>query len=127
VNARLLLDENISPGIAQVLQQEGIDVCGLRDRGLLGKHDSVILEWAFADDRMVVTKNVKDYEALASERELHAGLVLLEDGTLDADAQLLTIQRVLRLLEKERDLINRAVRVGRNGTITLKELSGATP
>jgi predicted nuclease of predicted toxin-antitoxin system len=124
VNARLLLDEQLSPSIAQTLQHEGFDVCCLRDRGLLKEEDHDLLEWAFGDDRILVTKNTEDFRRLALKRELHAGLVLLEDGKLKINGQLATLRRVLQLLERERDLVNRAVRVARDGTISLEELSG---
>lgn len=123
MNARFLLDEHISPDVAQALLQEGVDACGLRDRGLLNAKDHRVLEWAFGDDRILVTKDVEDFERLALGRELHAGLVLLEDGKLDRDAQLSTLRRIVHLLEGERDLINSAVRVTRDGTITLEVLS----
>ena len=33
VNVKLLLDENLSPKVAEVLRRDGIDACGVRDRG----------------------------------------------------------------------------------------------
>lgn len=53
---KLLLDEQLSPTVAQRLRQfEGIDVIHIRDRGRLGSSDGEVLEFAFADDRVLVT------------------------------------------------------------------------
>jgi len=122
VNVKLLLDENVSPRVAEALRQDGIDACGVRDRGLLEASDHEVLEWAFTDDRILVTKNVGDFEKLASARELHAGIVLLEDGDLNRAAQLSTIRRVVELLRQERDLINRILRVAADGTMQLEDI-----
>lgn len=119
---KLLLDENISPRVAEELRRDGLDVCGVRDRGLLEAPDHAVLEWAFLDDRILVTKNVGDFEKLASARELHAGIVFLEDGDLDRSAQLSTLRRVVDLLRGERDLINRVLRVFLDGTIRFDDL-----
>src|SRR5215472_1856246 len=73
VNVKLLLDENISPGVAEELRKEGVDVCGVRDRNLLEADDHAVLEKAYLEDRVLVTKNVGDFEKLVRARDCIAG------------------------------------------------------
>ena len=54
-----------------------IDAIAVRDRALLGKDDRYILEYAFNDDRILVTANVVDFEKFAQLLEVHCGIVFL--------------------------------------------------
>jgi predicted nuclease of predicted toxin-antitoxin system len=79
---KALLDEQLSPRIAELLRDRGHDVQAVVDRSdLAGRSDRVILEAAVAEERAVITNNVKDFRPLAAERlargESHAGLILL--------------------------------------------------
>jgi len=79
VNVKLLLDENLSVRVAETLRKaEGLDVVHARDRGLLEAEDHVVLERAYAEDRILVTCDVDDFIKLAGARELHPGLVSLK-------------------------------------------------
>lgn len=117
---KLLLDENLSPKVAEVLAREdGVDACHVRDRGLLGGTDAQVLERAFAEDRIFVTKNVGDFELLASARELHAGIVLIEAGDLTRDEQVALMRAVMSRLGVV-DLINQVLRVSEDGSMTIE-------
>ena len=79
---KALLDEQLSPRIAELLRDRGHDVQAVADqRDLAGRSDRVILEVAAAEKRAVITNNVKDFRPLAAERlargDSHAGLILL--------------------------------------------------
>jgi predicted nuclease of predicted toxin-antitoxin system len=79
---KAFLDEQLSPRIAVLLRSRGYDVQAVVERSdLAGRSDRVILEAAVAEDRAVITNNVKDFRPLAAERlargESHAGLILL--------------------------------------------------
>lgn len=102
---RALLDEQLSSRIAELLRDRGYDVEAVADRSdLAGGSDRAILEAAAAEDRVVITNNVKDFRPLAAEQlargESHAGLILLPSSrtrtrhavTMLADA----IEQVLR-------------------------------
>jgi predicted nuclease of predicted toxin-antitoxin system len=112
VNVQLLLDENLSPWVAEMLRKDGLDAVHVRDRGLLGANDHRVLDVAFAEDRILVTSNVDDFVKLARARELHPGVVLVEDGGLLRDEQLQVVQRAVEALQGERDLLNRVLRIG---------------
>ena len=51
-------------------------------RGLLGADDRSILEYAFNDDRILVTANVGDFERFARACEVHAGIIFISEGDL---------------------------------------------
>lgn len=123
MNVKLLLDENLSPWVAKVLcTDDGIDACHVRDRGRLGFKDHAVLDSAFKEDRILVTANVDDFVRLARARELHAGIALIEAGDLDREEQLALIRRVVRFVQKERDLVNRVLRVGLDGSMEFEDV-----
>jgi predicted nuclease of predicted toxin-antitoxin system len=72
-DARLLLDELFSPGIAAELCQRGHDVIAVADRpDLRAKSDEEIFAWASAERRWLLTENVKDFRPIML-RVLSAG------------------------------------------------------
>jgi predicted nuclease of predicted toxin-antitoxin system len=122
VIVKLLLDENLSPRVAEALRNGGLDAVHVRDRGILGTPDHAVLEAAFEEDRVLVTSNVADFVKLARARELHAGIVLIEDGGLRRDEQLQVIQGAVLVLRAERDVVNRLLRIWLDGTTLFEEL-----
>jgi len=124
---KLLVDEDISPNIARILcQQMLVDAVAVRDRGLLGVSDKKVLEYAFNEDRIVVTANVKDFEKFARSVEVHAGIVLIEEGDLLRPEQLTICQEAVELMLQEialgRDMINRVLYISIDGTKNLEAL-----
>jgi predicted nuclease of predicted toxin-antitoxin system len=116
VIVRLLLDENLSPKVAEVLAREdGIDACHVRDRGMLEASDREVLDRAFAEERILVTANVDDFAKLVEGREVHAGVVLIESGDLIRDEQLQVLRRVILAIEQQPDMVNRVLHVTRDG------------
>ena len=118
--ARFLLDENISPAAAIALAADGFDAWHVRDRGLEGSTDDELLERAYQEDRILVTFNVGDLEKLVGERELHAGVVLIERAGLLRDEQIALIKRVATVLVAQRDLVNRVIRVNEDDSIAVE-------
>jgi predicted nuclease of predicted toxin-antitoxin system len=79
---RALLDEHLSPHIAELLRQAGHDVIAVSEREeLVGRSDRAIFEFAAAEGRAVITNNIKDFRPLAAEwlaaGRSHPGLILL--------------------------------------------------
>ncbi|MEG4959307.1 MULTISPECIES: hypothetical protein [unclassified Microcoleus] len=67
-----MIDQALSPAVARNLCEELlIDAVAVCDRGLLG-----------ADDRILVTANVGDFERFARACEVHAGIIFLSKGNL---------------------------------------------
>jgi len=84
---RLLLDANLSPrGVADRLRETGHDVLALaEDAAFEGLPDPQVLELATSEQRVLVTRNSRDFAPLAREwaeaQRAHAGLILI--WTLD--------------------------------------------
>ena len=120
---KLLLDENISPAAALAVAAEGIDAWHVRDRGLEGSSDHELLDRAYTEDRILVTLNVGDFEKLVRERELHAGVVLIERTGLLRDEQIELVRKVAAAIGEHGALINEVLRVAEAGTMTFENLS----
>lgn len=79
---KALLDEQLSPEIAERLRALGHDVVAVAERtDLAGRSDEEIMRIAQIEGRAVITNNVKDFRPIAARRLAlgsgHAGLVLL--------------------------------------------------
>jgi predicted nuclease of predicted toxin-antitoxin system len=118
---KFIIDEDLSPRVARYLCQEFcFDAIAVRDRGLLGATDPEVLEYALSEDRILVTANVRDFEKLAAEVEIHAGIILIQEGDLLVTEQIELINTVVWVLQSEtaigKDLINRVLYVSISGT-----------
>jgi predicted nuclease of predicted toxin-antitoxin system len=84
---RLLLDANLSPrGIAARLRHTGHDVLALaEDASFEGLPDPHVLELASSEQRILITRNSRDFAPLARQwaeaGRPHAGIILI--WTLD--------------------------------------------
>lgn len=119
---KLLLDENLSARVALDLRSEGHDVVHIRERGALGRSDQQVLDLAFEEDRVLVTANVADFQKLAGAKEIHAGVVLLFEGSLTRDEQRALLREVLIALSARADLVNQALIVERGGLMRTEDL-----
>jgi predicted nuclease of predicted toxin-antitoxin system len=124
---KFIIDEDLSPRVARYLCQEFcVDAIAVRDRGLLGATDPEVLEYAFNEDRILVTANVRDFDKLAAAVEIHAGIVLMQDGDLIAAEQIELIATVVRVIQAEidtgKDLVNRVLYISISGTARFEDL-----
>ena len=100
---KALVDEQLSPQIAARLRQAGYDVVAVAERDdLVGSSDRVVLEVAAAEERAVITNNVKDFRPLAAERlaqgRTHAGLILLPSKRTRTRAAVATLAAAIEKL-----------------------------
>jgi predicted nuclease of predicted toxin-antitoxin system len=124
---KFIIDEDVSPRVAKYLCQEFcFDAIAVRDRGLLGATDQEVLDYAFKEDRMLVTANIRDFEKLASAAELHAGIILMLDGDLRAAEQIEVMSAVVRVMQSEidagKDLVNRVLYISISGIVKFENL-----
>ena len=120
--AKLLLDENLSPWVAQQLRDEGVDAVHVNERNLSGATDTQVFARAYQEDRVLVTSNVADFEKLCRSIEAHAGVVLLEEGDLLRNEQLSILREAVQLVAAEQDMVNRVLKISANGTHEFREL-----
>ncbi len=80
MSARLYLDEDISPEVAQLLRRLGLDVISAHESGNLRASDPDQLAYATAAGRVIVTCNCTDFLRLAREwsdgGKPHGGIIL---------------------------------------------------
>ena len=130
-NIKLLIDEDLSPRVAHLLcEQYSIDSICVRDRGLLSSNDPEVLEYAFQEDRILVTANIRDFEQLARSYEIHPGIVLIRDGSLLREEQIIIVKNAIQAIEEElkdgRDMINRVLYISIDGTKKFENLSASS-
>jgi hypothetical protein len=78
---KVYLDETLSPVIAELLRQHGLDATSVQDVGNAQLDDRAELAYATQEGRAIVTANVTDFvelarEAVATNTE-HAGIILV--------------------------------------------------
>ena len=78
---KLLLDEDLSPKIAIILRDKGIDALSVHEIGRTGLTDYEQLEYAASEDRCFVTRNRDDYVVLTrqffSSSMNHKGILIV--------------------------------------------------
>jgi predicted nuclease of predicted toxin-antitoxin system len=101
---RLLLDEcNAEPELITVLTEQGHEAITVFDLGLSGLDDDVILAAATHDNRVVLTKNCRDFQSLLDEKPNHCGILLhFQDRSreLPASAIARSIARIENVYEE---------------------------
>ena len=70
MTVRLVADENFRRAIVVGLQREvdSVDVVRIQDVGLRGADDPTVLEWAAAQERVLVTHDIRTSPGFAYER-----------------------------------------------------------
>ena len=62
---RLLLDEDVWQGLSRALRDAGYDVLSATEAGCKGFSDEDLLAYAIAQNRAVLTHNIRDFAPLA--------------------------------------------------------------
>ncbi|WP_347566238.1 DUF5615 family PIN-like protein [Scytonema sp. UIC 10036] len=124
---KFLIDEDLSPAVARYLCTEHfIDAIAVRDRGLLGAKDYQVLEYAFNEERIIITANVRDFEKFARTTEIHAGIVFICQGDLSRNEQITVVQEAVNAINDElkvgRDMLNRVLYIEEDGTKRFENL-----
>jgi predicted nuclease of predicted toxin-antitoxin system len=131
--AKLLIDECLSPSLAQLAQNAGhIESTSLRDRGRLGLKDHEVLAYALEHDFTLVTNNAVDFRGdgedapggLYSGVSIHPGLICIDCAdVLDYETQQQIFTKVLEELAKRNDLVNTGLEVflDEDGAIEITE------
>jgi len=94
---RFHLDEHVDPAIANALRRAGIDVTTTIEAGLRTKNDEAHLEFARAEERVIVTRD-QDFLRFASDKSDHCGIVFYtsNQSVREVIEGLILIHEVLR-------------------------------
>jgi predicted nuclease of predicted toxin-antitoxin system len=110
---KLLLDEHLSPDIAEALRTRGHDVVSVLEIGLEGKSDQVIWRRAIVEGRVVVTYDKGDflglYRLFFQEGIHHPGVVIISNRTIPSSDLGGLIRALERLLQSDPDLADQSV------------------
>jgi predicted nuclease of predicted toxin-antitoxin system len=74
---KIKLDENLGPSIARIFHDADHDVCLVRDQGLSGKDDSVLIEVCRAEGRCLVTLDLDFAQILNFPPQRYPGIAIL--------------------------------------------------
>lgn len=119
----ILLDENLSPRLVQLLAAKGVPSQHVAHVGLSGASDPEVLRYAYEHDQVVVTINASDFLVLAGSVELHPGLIVLRSRGLTREEQWEWVEPVVDGVTRLRqDLVNKAVEVTGPGKFRIRDL-----
>ena len=95
--AKLYLDEDVRPLLAEILSSRGYDVISATQKRRVGLTDYQQLEFAIHEERTFVTHNVRDFIKLhQAYSERHHGIVVSNQDFLNV-----ILRRLLCFLAKE--------------------------
>ncbi|MEM1326034.1 MAG: DUF5615 family PIN-like protein [Bacteroidota bacterium] len=109
----LLADENFPFPVVEFLREYGWDVLTILEADLAGQAfpDEGVMAFAIQEERTILTLNRKDFVRLHRIITSHFGIVVCK---FDVDFKRLS-ENVIQVIEEERDLKNKLVRVSRKG------------
>ena len=86
--------------LVRLLREAGHDLLTVSDAGLDGKDDGEVFAAACREDRVILTRNVRDFEALHEANAEHSGiLVAHQDGDPAKNMSYLDIVRAIANIE----------------------------
>ncbi len=84
-----MFDQHVNGPALHALRAGGVDVVHVAEVGLASADDAVILQWARREERIVVTRNYRDFaplvEALAGRGESFPGVLFFATSVRHAD------------------------------------------
>ncbi|MFL5303421.1 MAG: DUF5615 family PIN-like protein [Myxococcales bacterium] len=120
----LLVDENLSPRLVQLLAAKGIAAVHVAHLGMAGATDPQLWAHAFRHDQIVLTVNAADFLYLARSVDLHPGLIVFRTARgLSREEQWAWLEPVVEWLTATGEsLVNKAVIVKGVDDFTIAEL-----
>jgi predicted nuclease of predicted toxin-antitoxin system len=84
---RFLIDNNLSPLLAETLNAAGHDAMHVRDLGLHAATDQVVLEQARSDDRVLISADTDFGALLARSRDAEPSILMIRRPSQAHDDQ----------------------------------------
>jgi predicted nuclease of predicted toxin-antitoxin system len=116
---RLLIDECLTPDLAGLALDRGIEAAHVNFQGLSGRPDWQLLPTIIGNDYTFVTNNRRDFLRLYGNLDVHAGLLVIVPAVRTA-RQMELFAIALDAIEAARfDTVNQLIEVGEDGTVTM--------
>ena len=78
MSLRLLIDEDtLAKVLVKRLRKAGHDVVTVNEVELAGEPDAVVLNYARHNNRVMLTRNCRDFEALHQKNPIHPGILAI--------------------------------------------------
>jgi predicted nuclease of predicted toxin-antitoxin system len=106
-----LIDENLTPALAEVAQEWGYHALHATWVGLRGKKDHQVASYAVNNNMIIVTNDLADFRRIYRRRKLHPGIIFLavtNSDSMDREAQALMFEAALESVEED-EPVNEAV------------------
>jgi predicted nuclease of predicted toxin-antitoxin system len=103
---KLLLDANLSPRLADLLDKQGIEATHVRDHGLQRADDGLIFDFAAEGDYVLVSEDTDFGEILATRNADRPSVILLRSG------EPLTVQQQAAMLVANLSLLAHDIDAG---------------
>ncbi len=108
-----LIDECLSPDLAQIALGRGFHALHVNWANLTRKTDRQVSKYALDHDMILVTNNTIDFEKIYKNKEIHPGLIFIEyasNDVMDGECQVHAFEAALDEVEEE-EPINEAILV----------------
>jgi predicted nuclease of predicted toxin-antitoxin system len=96
---KLWADACVTPTLEAVAHARGYEATSNRTRGMLSTLDPNLYPIVAEEDWVFITNNEKDFRDLASEAQLHPGLVILPQSTVAKQRQ--SLDEVITYIEAQ--------------------------
>ncbi|MGL4883453.1 MAG: DUF5615 family PIN-like protein [Waterburya sp.] len=78
MSLKLLVDEDTQAlPLVKTLRKANHDVVTVNEANLMGQPDNIVLEYATQNNRIVLTRNCRDFEALHEANPNHPGIFVI--------------------------------------------------
>lgn len=122
-NFPLLTDENIHPEVVASLRTRGSDVLDVKESGLIGSSDLLLLRRAYGENRVVVTHDSDFGQLAVANLEPMVGILYLRPGHIDPAFTLETLEALFeKVSEIKAPFIIVAERVSQRIKIRIRRL-----
>lgn len=105
---RLLIDENLTPNLANLARSRGFHAVHVNDINL-----RTLADYAVDNGVVLVTNNMADFRRLYARRKLHPGLIFLQCGTEEIFTDINQAALLDAVLDDmlQNDLVQEAIRI----------------
>lgn len=118
---KFLIDECLSPVLAEAAHNAGFDAYHVAHRGWGSLKDPQLYRVIISEELILVTNNRDDFLHLVGGQELHPGLIVIIENAR-RERQLEFFQAALEVLSEMTDMINKVMEVSGDGSVTVYDL-----